>query len=110
MGILVRSLITAKSIVFVYFLRMSQDLTRRRLLQVAAASVPVVAGWRGSRAWAQPPSPIVKPLPPEWFTVLGTNAEMRWDAAQGLPYEIPNARFFVRNHTSTPLIDPSTYA
>src|SRR6478609_2941120 len=89
---------------------MSQDLTRRRLLQAAAASVPVVAGWRGSRAWAQTPSPIVTPLPPEWFTVLGTNAEMRWDAAQGLPYTIPNERFFVRNHTSTPLIDPATYA
>src|SRR3954469_878955 len=89
---------------------MSVDFTRRRLLEAAAVSVPVLAGLRGSRAWAQTPSPIVKPLPPEWFTVLGTNAEMRWDAAQGLPYAIPNERFFVRNHTSTPLIDPATYA
>src|SRR3954452_3613068 len=92
---------------------MSIDLVkfdRRRLLQLAAAGVPALAGLgRVPWAWAQTPSPIVKPLPPEWFTVLGTNAEMRWDAAAGLPYAIPNERFFVRNHTSTPLIDPATY-
>src|SRR4051812_19353288 len=30
---------------------------------------------------AVPPSgPFFKPVPPEWFNVFGTNAEMRWDA------------------------------
>ena len=89
---------------------MSQDLTRRRLLQVGAASASALAlGRFAVPSWAQTPSPIVKPLPPEWFIPLGTNAEMRWDTAAGLPYTTPNERFFVRNHTSTPIIDPRTY-
>ena len=66
-------------------------LSRRRLLQLAAAG------------------PIVKPLPPEWFIPIGTNAEMRWDAAADLGYLIPNERFFVRNHTATLIIDPATW-
>ncbi len=89
---------------------MSQDLTRRRLLQVGAASASALAlGRFAVPSSAQTLSPIVKPLPPEWFIPLGTNAEMRWDTAAGLPYTIPNERFFVRNHTSTPVIDPRTY-
>ena len=86
-------------------------LSRRRFLQLTAASVPALAGLGrlGSPAWAQTPPGIVKPLPPEWFTILGANAEMRWDTAAGLPYWTPNERFFVRNHTATPLIDPATY-
>lgn len=84
------------------------SVTRRRLLQLAAAGVPVAAGLGRATAWAQAPT-IVKPLPPEWFIPLGTNAEMRWDTAAGLPYHTPNERFFVRNHTATPIIDPATY-
>ena len=59
---------------------MSQDLTRRRLLQVGAASASALAlGRFAVPSSAQTLSPIVKPLPPEWFIPLGTNAEMRWD-------------------------------
>ena len=54
-------------------------------------------------------SPIVKPLPPEWFTILGSNAEMRWDSVSDLGYSTPNERFFVRNHTATPLIDATAW-
>src|SRR3954447_8899695 len=97
-------------------------LSRRRLLQLAAGRLPVAArpggpgvrggGGLGRLAW--PPraiaaGPIVKPLPPEWFIPIGTNAEMRWDAAAALGYHIPNERFFVRNHTATPIIDPATW-
>ncbi|MEV4316848.1 sulfite oxidase [Actinocrispum sp. NPDC049592] len=53
--------------------------------------------------------PIVKPLPPEIFDVLGTNAETRWEALRGQGYHVPNDRFFVRNHTSTPTIDVDTW-
>lgn len=89
---------------------MTQELTRRQILKLAAAGLPLAAGLRfGAPAWAQTASPIVKPLAPEWFTPFGSNAEMRWDAARGLPYLIPNERFFVRNHTATPIIDPATY-
>jgi DMSO/TMAO reductase YedYZ molybdopterin-dependent catalytic subunit len=52
---------------------------------------------------------IIKPLPPEWFIDYGTNAEMRWEAVPGLGYLIPNERFFVRNHTATPVIDADTW-
>ena len=51
----------------------------------------------------------LKPLPAEWFINYGTNAEMRWDAVSGLGLLHPGERFFVRDHTSTPLIDASTW-
>ncbi|MEV6304678.1 sulfite oxidase [Actinoplanes sp. NPDC051861] len=54
--------------------------------------------------------PIVKPLPPELFTVFGTNAETRWSALKDQGYYVPIDRFFVRNHTSTPIIDPATWS
>jgi DMSO/TMAO reductase YedYZ molybdopterin-dependent catalytic subunit len=54
-------------------------------------------------------TPIVKPLPPELFVVHDTNAEMRWEAMRGQGYHTPTDRFFVRNHTSTPLIDPGAW-
>ena len=44
-------------------------------------------------------------LPPEWFVNFGTNAEMRWDSVGGVGYTTPNDRFFVRDHTATPIID-----
>src|SRR3954469_25533212 len=88
-------------------LRLDQWLagvSRRDLLKLTAA---VGAGLAGAAvadtgAAAAAPPPIVKPLPPELFTVLGTNAEMRWSALAGQGYLVPIDRFFVRNHTSTP--------
>src|SRR5215218_2654971 len=53
--------------------------------------------------------PIVKPLPPGLFTVLGTNAETRWSALRDVGHLVPIDRFFVRNHTSTPIIDPDAW-
>ena len=41
---------------------------------------------------------------------FGTNAEMRWDSVAGQGYTTPNERFFVRNHTATPLIDAGDLA
>jgi DMSO/TMAO reductase YedYZ molybdopterin-dependent catalytic subunit len=52
---------------------------------------------------------IVKSLPPDEFYVYGSNAEMRWEVMRGQGYTVPNANFFVRDHTSTPLIDASTW-
>jgi DMSO/TMAO reductase YedYZ molybdopterin-dependent catalytic subunit len=63
----------------------------------AAAAVTTAAG------------PIVKPLPPELFTVFGTNAETRWEALRDVGYRVPVDRFFVRNHTATPAIDGDTW-
>ncbi|MBB5078050.1 sulfite oxidase [Nonomuraea endophytica] len=52
---------------------------------------------------------IVKPLPPELFRTHGASAEMRWDAMAGQGFHTPTDRFFVRNHTFTPSIDPATW-
>ncbi|MQS15166.1 sulfite oxidase [Streptomyces kaniharaensis] len=77
----------------------------------ASADGPVAA----AGAATGPVPGIVKPLPAEWFVPHGTNAEMRWDALRdtdggtGIGRHIPVERFFVRNHTSTPLIDPDTW-
>jgi DMSO/TMAO reductase YedYZ molybdopterin-dependent catalytic subunit len=48
---------------------------------------------------------IVKPLPEHLFVRHDGNAEMRWESMAGQGYHTPADRFFVRNHTSTPLID-----
>jgi hypothetical protein len=55
-------------------------------------------------------SPIVKPLPAGRFRVHGSNAEMRWEVMRAQGYVVPNADFFVRNHTSTPLIDAGSWS
>ncbi|GGS70190.1 sulfite oxidase [Planobispora rosea] len=55
------------------------------------------------------PPGIVKPLPRELFVAHGTNAEMRWEAMRGAGYHVPDDRFFVRNHTSTPIIDAAAW-
>ncbi|MGZ4168352.1 MAG: sulfite oxidase [Solirubrobacteraceae bacterium] len=88
--------------------------TRREILRRGAAGAFLLAGVgrlataTTARA-ATSSSPIVKPLPPEWFISYGTNAEMRWDAVPGLGYDIPNERFFVRDHIVTPLLDVSNW-
>ncbi|MFF4382158.1 sulfite oxidase [Kitasatospora sp. NPDC001547] len=104
----------------------ADGVDRRTLLRmvsaagVLAAPIPAVPLLTAGRAAAEevprPVPGIVKPLPAEWFVPRGTNAEMRWDAfrdADGgaaVGRHVPVERFFVRNHTSTPLIDPDTWS
>lgn len=85
-----------------------RGLSRRELLALAATAAPVLGGARWP-ARAAAATPIVKPLPPEWFIDHGTNAETRFEALRDVGYRVPNARFFVRNHTATPRIDPATW-
>src|SRR5918997_6601174 len=90
----------------------AHGFSRRDLLRLtAAAGVAGVAGAAaaGPAAAADPAGPIVKPLPPELFTVHGTNAEMRWAAMRDQGHLVPVDRFFVRNHTRTPVIDPDAW-
>ena len=66
-----------------------RSLSRRDLFALAAVSGSVLAGAVRPRfAAAQSTSPIVKPLPPEWFIPLGTNAEMRWEAMRDQGYRV----------------------
>ncbi|MFS8201147.1 sulfite oxidase [Streptomyces sp. CWNU-52B] len=66
----------------------------------AAAAAPAVTAAAG----------IVKPLPEEWFTTRGTNAETKFEALAGTGHHTPTDRFFVRNHTSTPVLDANTWS
>ncbi|MGI5227049.1 sulfite oxidase [Actinoallomurus sp. CA-142502] len=82
-------------------------MSRRALLRISATAGlgAAVGGMAPRPAVATAAGPIVKPLPPELFVVYGSNAEMRWEAMRGQGYHTPIDRFFVRDHTSTPLID-----
>jgi DMSO/TMAO reductase YedYZ molybdopterin-dependent catalytic subunit len=86
-------------------------ISRRQLLKLGVAGAIAVSGMGRlvHTAVARAASPIVKPLPGEWFYNYGSNAEMRWDSVHGLGYTIPNERFFVRDHTATPIIDGTTW-
>ncbi|MFD3941925.1 sulfite oxidase [Streptomyces sp. NPDC058579] len=88
---------------------------RRSLLKLLAAA-PALGGLAtaATAAAATPAAAatapgILKPLPPELFTIRGTNAEARYDAFQGTGLLTPTERFFVRNHTSTPVLDAATW-
>ncbi|MER5987440.1 sulfite oxidase [Streptomyces sp. NPDC001787] len=95
----------------------SAGIDRKDLLKlVAAASVagPLASAASPARASVPEPGPgaaslpgVVKPLPPELFTVRGTNAETNFAALRSTGLLTPADRFFVRNHTATPRIDVS---
>ncbi|MFJ2769023.1 sulfite oxidase [Streptomyces sp. NPDC087300] len=75
---------------------------------LAAPRAAAVAGAAGVAGAAAPG--IVKPLPPERFTVRGTNAEARFESFADTGHTTPVSHFFVRNHTATPRIDADTWA
>ncbi|MET8223971.1 sulfite oxidase [Streptomyces sp. NPDC005301] len=75
----------------------------------AGAAPAAVDGTAGSTRVAASAPGIVKPLPEEWFTVRGTNAETRFAALAGTGLHTPAERFFVRNHTSTPVLDADSW-
>ncbi|MFB6622420.1 sulfite oxidase [Streptomyces sp. NPDC056374] len=52
---------------------------------------------------------IVKALPAAHFTVRGTNAEARFDGFGDTGLLTPVDRFFVRNHTTTPVLDAADW-
>jgi DMSO/TMAO reductase YedYZ molybdopterin-dependent catalytic subunit len=95
----------------------TRGFSRRDLLKLTAAvgaATGLGATTASSPASAAPPvsaaGPIVKPLPPELFKVHGTNAETLWSSLKGQGYYVPVDQFFVRNHTSTPIIDPASWS
>ncbi|MFE6973280.1 sulfite oxidase [Streptomyces sp. NPDC057682] len=91
----------------------SAGIARRDLLRLVAAAsaaaplAPLLAPATAHAAAAAPG--IVKPLPPEVFTVRGTNAETNFAALRGTGLLTPADRFFVRNHTVTPRIDATDW-
>lgn len=85
--------------------------TRRGFLAAAAviggAALVPASAWRAPATAAYPA--ILKPTPPDLFRDFGTNAEMLWGSVDPRAYRTPVSRLFVRNHTRTPVVDPSTY-
>ncbi|MFF7725328.1 sulfite oxidase [Streptomyces sp. NPDC008001] len=87
-----------------------EGLSRRGVLRLlsAAAGLTVAGPGTGTAAAAAAEKPgIIKPLPAALLTVRGTNAETNWAALRGTGYHTPVDRFFVRNHTATPVLDPA---
>ncbi|MBL7498093.1 sulfite oxidase [Frankia sp. CN7] len=91
----------------------AHGLSRRsllRLLALATGPGAAVAAAAGPARAGTPGIPtIVKPLPPEVFTVRGTNAETNFEALAGLGRAEPASHFFVRNHTATPRLDAANW-
>ncbi|KAB2975969.1 sulfite oxidase [Streptomyces sp. SS1-1] len=85
----------------------ADGVSRRRMLTLLAATA--AATTLPAPRTAHAAGPIVKPLPPEWFIQRGTNAETRWEALRGTGHHTPNERFFVRNHTATPVLDAADW-
>lgn len=85
-------------------------VSRRRFLQLAGVGAGLAAfGGFAPRAWADHTTGVVKPTPPQLFFTRGTNREMKWEAMKNHGYLTGIDRFFVRNHTTTPHINPSTW-
>lgn len=78
-------------------------ISRRGVLLAAGLTV------LPSRAVASAAPSIVKPLPANDFIVHGSNAETRWEALRDAGSVVPVSKFFVRNHTSTPLLDGASW-
>ncbi|WP_428951432.1 sulfite oxidase [Streptomyces sp. cg35] len=77
-----------------------------RLLAAAGLATGLPAALAAAARAATPAAPgIVKPLPEEWFTVRGTNAETNFASLAATGHHTPVSHFFVRNHTSTPQLD-----
>ena len=90
---------------------MTTSLSRRSLLKAGAAAgtaFGAVAAAPALSSYAGAPA-ILKPLPPDWFTDFGTNAETRWDSVDRKRFLTDQSRLFVRNHTLTPTIDRDTW-
>ncbi|MER5760139.1 sulfite oxidase [Streptomyces sp. NPDC002082] len=76
-------------------------------LGLGAAGTAAAATGGATTAAALPGT--VKPLPPELFTIRGTNAETNFAALRGTGPLTPLDRFFVRNHTVTPRLDANDW-
>ncbi|WP_329214219.1 sulfite oxidase [Streptomyces sp. NBC_00683] len=90
----------------------SAGIDRRDLLKLvaaASAAVPLIPAAASPAHAAGTLAGVVKPLPPELFTVRGTNAETNFAALRDTGLLTPVDRFFVRNHTATPRIEAADW-
>lgn len=80
------------------------------VLAACAAKVPTPPAPPAPTPPAAPARSIYKPVPDAYFTPIGSsNAEMRFEVMAERSYLTPGSFFYVRSHTSTPLIDVKTW-
>ena len=84
-------------------------LTRRGVIGASLAGGALVTTARFAPSSRAAYPAILKPTPADQFVDFGTNAEMRWDSVEPGRYLTDQARLFVRNHTSTPTIDRTSW-
>jgi sulfane dehydrogenase subunit SoxC len=92
-------------------------MSRRHFLYrtgMATLAGTALGACTGRKPPAAPPetemqNPFVKAVDQDKFIRLDTNAEMRWDQMARRGYVVGNDLFFIRNHTSTPRIDPASW-
>jgi DMSO/TMAO reductase YedYZ molybdopterin-dependent catalytic subunit len=80
-------------------------LTRRSVVGATVAGGALAATARFAPPADAAYPAILKPTPADQFYDYGTNAEMRWDSVDPRRFLTDQDRLFVRNHTSTPVID-----
>jgi sulfane dehydrogenase subunit SoxC len=80
-------------------------LTRRQFLATGVAGAAALAS--SGEAVAQAQTFHVKPLPSEIFISHGINLETRLETLRG--YLTPASHFFIRQHATTPALDPRTW-
>lgn len=80
---------------------------------VLAACAPKVVTQTVTASPAPSPAPSSRlfhgPIPDQFFIPIGSNAEMRFDVMGNRAYQTPSSMFFIRNHSSSPLIDVRTW-
>lgn len=89
-------------------------LSRRKFLQLMAFSGGLAITGLPRFQFEKPAvaaDEAVKPTPPEFFYDYSPppQLEMRWEVMYERGYLVPNELFYVRNHSSTPRIDSSTW-
>jgi sulfane dehydrogenase subunit SoxC len=98
--------------VLVWRIARQRRISRRTALKLAAATAGAAWGLGVARPLpgaSADPTRTVKPTPSQLFYDYGSNAETRFEALKGRGYLTPNSLFFVRNTTSTPIIDATAW-
>jgi DMSO/TMAO reductase YedYZ molybdopterin-dependent catalytic subunit len=83
------------------------NFTRRQFLATGTAAGVAAMAAGGREALAQTQKIHVKPVPAEIFIDHGINQETRLETLRG--YLTPASHFFVRQHGTTPALDPGTW-
>lgn len=97
---------------FVWQQAKALGISRRKFIQLVTFGTGItVGGLSGiySHSLAAAQQTLYKPTPKELFYDRGTDKEMRWSAMYNRGYVVPNELFYVRNHSKSLRIDPTSW-